>query len=379
MKLVGSFFSLALLGAIGPVAAETSNTAPACLAGIDPLIRQGQSAEALARLDACLDGHADDPQRLLLTGRALFAAQRMDEALAVFQRLAQTQPDSATAQNNLGVIHTKQGRLIDARIALEKAVELSPDFGTAHENLADIHVRLARLSYGLAVQSVQSVQSADEKASARVLHKLARISEPGNQASGNEKVLAKCLPAASVKVAEPTAVQTTPEGLKPEAPPSFGNPEKANTATDVKPAVTRVAPEILSQEAPSLPKGQPGEPAAVVHAVKTWAQAWSAGDFDAYLDFYDETFIPEGGKTRALWEVERRQRVARRRGIRVELSAIDVSALEPQSAEVRFIQAYTSSIHSDRGVKVLRLVQRGEAWKISRESFLPQSAPQAQR
>lgn len=367
------FVNLMLVFVAGRVAAQTVVTEPACFAAIDPLIKQGQSAEALARLDTCLAGNEDNPQGLLLKGRALFHAQRVDEALAAFERLAQALPDSATVQNNLGVIYTKQGHLIAARAALEKAVELSPKFATAHENLADVHVRLARLSYG------QAAQSGDEKSTTRVLHKLARISEPKDTASNIGEAVAERLPA---NVEPAAAAPVVREPSTPNVLPPLESLASMAAATNTVPTVAALAERIPAFVVPEAPNSKVSpiiedlaEAATVADVVSAWAQAWSAGDVDAYLDFYDETFTPASGKSRVLWEAERRQLVDERHGIRVEVSAMDVLAFGPQGAEVRFLQAYTSKLQSSHGVKVLRFVPRGKTWKIVKESFSPEKAP----
>lgn len=285
---------------------------PACLEGVAPLLKDGKQGEALARLDACPAESADDAQVLLTKGRALAAAGRLEEALSVFGRLAETQPRSASALNNVAVVQAKLGRLAEARASLEKAVMIAPDFALAQENLADVYVRLARIDYE------KVAAKADAETQARVQRKLA--------AAGT--VLARQLPGEAAPAAAPAAVLPAPTLVQ-------------------------------------------GDREAAIAVAKAWARDWSAGNWAGYRGHYDAEFAPDGGRPFAAWEAERRRRVAGRKGMQVTLDEIELLRMDEGSAELRFVQTYTSPGFSDRGQKTLHLVSRPAGWRIVREAFEP--------
>ena len=66
---------------------------------------------------------------------ALFAAGRVDEALAGYEALAAKQPDSAPVHRMLGAAAKKKGDVARAEAELRKAVELDPQDALAHRDL----------------------------------------------------------------------------------------------------------------------------------------------------------------------------------------------------------------------------------------------------
>ena len=78
-------------------------------------------------------------------GSALAEHEKLNEAIAHFERALQLKPDSVLACANLGKALTQQGKL-DAAIAhFERALQLKPDYAEAH---ADLGVLLARQGKG---------------------------------------------------------------------------------------------------------------------------------------------------------------------------------------------------------------------------------------
>jgi Flp pilus assembly protein TadD len=71
--------------------------------------------------------------------------------MAVFQQLHEDYPELPDPLNNLAVVLAGQGRIDEARAALESALRNDGQHRNARENLADIYLRLAvRLWSGLA-------------------------------------------------------------------------------------------------------------------------------------------------------------------------------------------------------------------------------------
>lgn len=116
------------------------------------LLDQHRLPEALGRVDTALAPNPRDPRGRFLRGLILTEMNRRDEAIAVFQQLTVDYPELAEPYNNLAVLHAQQGRLDQARGALEMAVRMQPRNAMAHENLGDVYVRLANQAYDQASQ-----------------------------------------------------------------------------------------------------------------------------------------------------------------------------------------------------------------------------------
>lgn len=120
-------------------------------ADVDRLIKAGQPAEAMARLDQALAVKPKDPQLRFMKGVLLTEAGRNAEAIAVFTLLNEDYPELPEPYNNLAVLYAGQGEYDKARVALEAAVRSNPAYATAHENLGDVYIRLAARAYGRAL------------------------------------------------------------------------------------------------------------------------------------------------------------------------------------------------------------------------------------
>lgn len=110
---------------------------------IERLHRAGHSAAALERIERGLQADPREPQLRFLKGVILADTGRRAEAAEIYTRLTQEYPELPEPYNNLAVLHAADGRLDEARAALENALRNDPTYATAHENLGDIYLRLA--------------------------------------------------------------------------------------------------------------------------------------------------------------------------------------------------------------------------------------------
>ncbi len=103
------------------------------------------------------------------------------------------------------------------------------------------------------------------------------------------------------------------------------------------------------------------------NAVVAWAQAWSRRDVDAYVAAYTPDYAgPKAKATRQAWLDERRERIASRKEISVEVSNLKLKR-EGDSVTATFVQSYRSDGPTDRMRKRLVLVQVNGRWLIQRE------------
>jgi hypothetical protein len=130
--------------------------------------------------------------------------------------------------------------------------------------------------------------------------------------------------------------------------------------------------EAAAEEAVPAPGSEAGQIAAVVDALRGWAQAWTEQRTEDYLACYDSGFEPPGGLDRATWESDRRARIERPEWIRVALTLVRVEPTGPDAAEVHFVQSYRSERYEDLVRKQLSMVDTDGGWKIAAERALSQ-------
>jgi tetratricopeptide (TPR) repeat protein len=133
------------------------------LAEASRLIRDGQYAPALEKIDAALATDAKNPQARFLKGVVQADEAQTDAAIATFQALTEDYPELPEPYNNLAVIWAQEGKYDEARKALELALTTRPDYAIAHENLGDIYARLASAEYDRAVALDKGNKSAQTK------------------------------------------------------------------------------------------------------------------------------------------------------------------------------------------------------------------------
>lgn len=127
------------------------------------LLRQGDAAQALERVDSFLKDNPKDPRARFLRGVILTEQQKTDEAIAVFRALNEDLPELPEPYNNLAVLYAAKGRYEDARRVLETAVLANPDYALAHENLGDLYARMAAQAYERAGKLDPKAESARNK------------------------------------------------------------------------------------------------------------------------------------------------------------------------------------------------------------------------
>ena len=113
-------------------------------------LRAGNAARALAIADSALVTSPHDAQLRFVRAVALNALGRLPEAETAFADITREYPELPEPYNNLAVVRAAQGKLDQARMALEEAIRVVPKYAVAHENLGDVYVRLAARSYRMA-------------------------------------------------------------------------------------------------------------------------------------------------------------------------------------------------------------------------------------
>jgi ketosteroid isomerase-like protein len=107
--------------------------------------------------------------------------------------------------------------------------------------------------------------------------------------------------------------------------------------------------------------------AAVLKAIQAWTKAWSQKNMPAYFKAYDGTFVPPGGVSRKTWEQDRSDRILGKSNISLSLNNLKIQ-VDGDRATVTFVQHYKADKLEVTGRKTLRLVKRGEEWRITQEN-----------
>ena len=362
---------IALLLAWLPAVASAAQAAAPGVQNASQSFRQGNNAAALEKVNAYLAANPKDAQGRFLKGLILTELNRHSEAIKVFSDLTEDYPELPEPYNNLAVLYAAQAQYERAKNSLEMAIRTHPSYATAHENLGDIYAKMASQSYDKALQLDQSNTSAQTK--------LAMIRDLFSPALPQDAGKSKTAKAGTTKAGQ-LAQATTPslEPVRPTLPPSRGKTEEA-AKPQADPGETSKPAEKAAEKPVEKPAvAKPADKTAVAidpkaeieRTLHAWAEVWSKRDVEGYLDFYGKDFNVPGGRDRAQWEAERKDRLTRAEFIKVELDRIKI-ALEGEKdaakARVSFHQAYASNIVKSKGNKTLILERQGDAWKIVEE------------
>lgn len=318
------------------------------------LLRQGQQAQALEKINQFLSSKPRDPQGRFLKGLILAEQNKATEAIEVFTKLTQDYPELPEPYNNLAVLYAAQGQYEKARQSLELSIRTHPSYATAYENLGDVYTKLASQAYDKALQLDSSNTSAQTK-----LSLIRDLVPAGNRA-----------PRPGPRT-EPTTIAAAP--APKAAPPT---PAPAPKVAEVKPPAAAPAPAPTAASAAPEPKTAPeapkdaaknGESEKILKTVRNWAAAWASKDVKAYLGYYAKGFKAPNGEARGEWEKGRAQRINAPKKIEVGVESPKVSIKDDNSATVTFRQAYRSDHLNVSSTKTLVLIKTDGHWLILQE------------
>ncbi|MBR7778258.1 tetratricopeptide repeat protein [Undibacterium sp. BYS50W] len=308
-------------------------------ADIGKLLRGGQTAEALQKVDAALASKPKDAQMRFLRGLILTEMNKSAEAITVFTKLTDDYPELPEPYNNLAVLYAATGQYDKARAALEMAIRTNPTYGTAHENLGDVYAKLASQSYDKALQLDSG--NATAKLKLTLVKNLVGNTTGGTNPKNNPAPATAVTAAAQAKPSQ-VAAKADPEPAKAENPPAKAKP------------VVAAAPV------------QDKDEDDVMRAVDKWAKAWSNQETDSYLAHYAKDFQTPKGESRKAWAEERRSRIEGKGRINVKVESAKVS-VDGNSATVKFRQIYTSDRLTANSRKVLVMTKQDGKWLIKQE------------
>ena len=143
---------------------STDREAPTDLQQVQQLLATNRLPQALTRADEHLAKNPRDAQMRFVRGVILTELKQTQQAREVFQKLTEEFPELPEPYNNLAVIYAGEGRLDNARAALEQAIVAAPNYATAYENLGDIYLQMAADAY----QQASKLDPANRQAGAKL-------------------------------------------------------------------------------------------------------------------------------------------------------------------------------------------------------------------
>ncbi|MEL4179841.1 nuclear transport factor 2 family protein [Roseateles sp. PN1] len=376
--------SLALGLSAGAARADEVSDAQALLA-------KGNAGDALKKVDQALVAKPNDPRLRLQRGNALAQLKREPEAIAVFQKLIETNPELPGPYNNLAVLYGNQGDFEKARQALELAIRTNPSYATAFQNLGDVYARLAGQAYKkalaldkgdnqlpLKLAVVQNVFEPSVDPRAAKAAAVAPVPAPTPAPAPVPAPAPAPAPAAAAKATTPPAVSVPAPAPVVQAKAAAPAPVVASAPATTAAAKPAAATPVAKPEAPKVevakaeaakPNPQQESQQAIEKAVQNWAKAWSRRDMDDYYKAYTPDFKGKAA-TRKAWEEDRRVRIMGKKKIAVEVSGLKIKVDgDGNKATVTFRQNYTSDALSVKSSKTLNLVKsKSGAWLLSQES-----------
>lgn len=352
------------------------------------LLKSSRHAEALAKADAAISAKPRDPQLRFLKGVILSEMNRPAEAITIFNRLTEDQPQLPEPWNNLAVLYAAQGQYDKARAALEKAIRTNPSYATAYENLGDIHAKLAGMAYDRALQVDSG--NANARSKLTLVRNLAPVNSAPPKSVDTTPVprpqsLPQPLPPSLPQIAQapqaPTPRSAAPQAAAPQAapqpvapqpaPPQAAAPQTAapqpqKAAPAPAPVASAPAKPEAEHKSRAAAKAADAERDAVIATVHAWARDWSERDVKGYLSHYANDFETPGKQSRKAWADERQSRITGKGRIQVKVEAPQVS-VDNGRATVKFRQQYSSDRLTASSRKTLTLVRQKGRWLIQKE------------
>src|SRR6267378_614231 len=314
------------------------------LQDIDALVKNGQHAKALERVNKYLAQKPGDPKGRFIKGVILAEQNKGAEAIEVFAALSRDYPELPEPYNNLAVLYAAQGQYEKARQQLEMSIRTHPSYATAYENLGDVYTKLASQAYDKALQFDSSNSAAKNKLS------LIRDLISSNR-----------LPRSSS-----ASVAASPEPVRPPAAKTTMAKAATAQSAEVKPAA-RQAKSAAAKPAEMAARLEEGDGVAVLQTVLAWADAWSNQKVESYLTFYAQDFKTPKGEAREQWEAARKQRISAPKKIDVAIESPKVVLKGENDAVINFRQVYRSDSLKINSNKTLIMVRREGRWVIQQE------------
>jgi hypothetical protein len=176
-------------------------------------------------------------------------------------------------------------------------------------------------------------------------------------------------PAAKPAAESPPAQSATEPQTTSVAAAPAETPAQAPSAPPVEPPAEAVAATVAAPPPATAVTVLPPDPSEQLRGmVEAWRQAWSNRDTETYLSFYGASFEPGKGQSLSQWKASRYRNVGGKTSIKVQISDLQVALTNNESAQITFLQDYTSGNYQESAQpKTLIVAREADAWRIVKE------------
>ena len=130
-------------------------------AAINQLIGNNQLVLALQKIDQWLDLQPNDAAPLFLKARILTIEGKNNQAVMIYKKVIEVEPDLPETYNNLGLIYAAGGNLEKATKYFQLGLQTSPTYATLYQNLSTLYATRAIAAYRKALIGTETDASTD--------------------------------------------------------------------------------------------------------------------------------------------------------------------------------------------------------------------------
>ncbi|NOT84909.1 MAG: tetratricopeptide repeat protein [Methylococcaceae bacterium] len=363
---------------------------------------------------------SDTDQAKFNTAVKAYRMNQGSKALQIFTELYNDYPQNQQIKNNYAVALFTSGKLEQAEEVLSSVIESNKEVNIAYKNLNKIYDYAAAKAYSNALGTEKEVTPQKLQIIETLTPSVASISVAANR-SGKSTQFAENLSKSdainsvtetstnaateivasnATETAKAPVLKTVSNGVTNKVQSWADNWSKADinsyvakalkdneepvAAASVKPAVLNpqtvkadaVVPVAMNQPVVGASETQVKQPATddvaiVEDAVRNWAVAWSKGDADSYITYYEPTFRL-GKMSHNQWIKNRKERVTPAENIQVKLADLIVTPSKngDHTMIAYFKQNYQASRYQDNTSKQLIWKKIGDKWFIQKETKL---------
>ena len=129
---------------------------------INQLIKNDQLVLALEKVDQWLDLHPNAVVPLFLKARILTTNGKNDQAVAIYEKVIEVEPDLPEAYNNLGLIYAADGNFEKATRYFQLGLQTNPTYATLYQNLSTLYAARAISAYRKALLGTKAYESSGD-------------------------------------------------------------------------------------------------------------------------------------------------------------------------------------------------------------------------
>jgi Flp pilus assembly protein TadD len=129
---------------------------------INQLIKNDQLVLALEKVDQWLDLHPNAVVPLFLKARILTTDGKSAQAVTIYEKLIEVEPDLPEAYNNLGLIYAARGKPEKATRYFQLGLQTDPAYATLYQNLSTLYAVRAISAYRKALLGTKANESSGD-------------------------------------------------------------------------------------------------------------------------------------------------------------------------------------------------------------------------